>query len=200
MPTVGLTGNMGMGKTTVLLLFAKLGAYTFNSDDYVHNVLKKPKIVKKIANTIGKNILVKGSKNISINKKHVADIIFNVPRKRKAIEKIIHPEVLKAMKLTKSKILRKEASATIIYEVPLLFEAGYEKNFDKIVVVYCNQNTAINRLTKKGFSKDAANKRIRAQMPISKKKKLADFLINNNDDIKKTEKQVKLIYNKLVHL
>ncbi len=198
MPTVGLTGNMGMGKTTVLLLFAKLGAYTFNSDTYVHNVLRMPKTVKKIANTIGENILIKGSKNISVNKKHLADIIFNEPQKRKVIEKIIHPEVLKAMKLTKSKILSKKASAVIIFEVPLLFEAGYEKFFDKVVVVYCNRDTAINRLLKKGFSRDGANKRIRAQMPMSSKKKLADFLIDNNYDIQKTERQVKRILKKIV--
>lgn len=201
MPSIGLTGGFGMGKTTVLRLFSKLGAYTVDADKLVHDILKKPEVIKKIATILGKEVLTKDSTgSISINKKRVADIIFNEPQKRRSIERIIHPEVLKIMKTIKTKILNKKPSAIIIFEVPLLFEAGYEKNFDKIIVVYCNRNIATNRLTKKGFSKDEVFKRMRAQMPITKKKTLADFLIDNNNGIKKTEIQVERIFNKIKNL
>ena len=96
-------------------------------------------------------------------------------------------------------MLHKAPTALIMFEVPLLFEAGYEKIFDRIIVVYCNRDTAIKRLAEKGFSQDEAMKRIRAQMPVTAKKKLADFVINNNDGPEKTNLQVKEIYNKLVN-
>ncbi len=197
MPSIGLTGGFGMGKTTVLRLFGKLGAYTVNTDELVHNILKKPAVMKKVAAILGGGVLIKKPGGISINKKRVADIIFNEPQKRRPVEKAIHPEVLKAMKILKAKILNKKPSATIVFEVPLLFEAGYEKNFDKVIVVYCNRNTAISRLAKKGFSRDQALKRMRAQMPITRKKILADFLIDNNNGIEETRRQVERIFNKL---
>ena len=123
-------------------------------------------------------------------------MVFNDAEKRKALEKIIHPQVLKIVKETRSKILKKHHTALIVFEVPLLYEAGYENFFDRIVVVYSNKDRAIRRLLAKGFSKDEILKRMHAQMPITKKKKLADFVINNNDNLTDTERQVKRILQK----
>lgn len=197
MPTIGLTGNFGMGKTSVLALFKKSGAYTFNIDKFVHEILNKPETIKKIARALGKNVLKKRRTRVSINKIRTAKIVFDNTGKRKALEAIIHPQVLKIMKTTESGILKRDPAALIVFEVPLLFEAGYEKYFDKTIVVYCNKDTAIDRLVKKGFSKDEALKRIRAQLPITKKKKLADFVINNNYDLSDTESRVSRIFHKL---
>lgn len=195
MPTIGLTGNFGMGKTTVLSLFKKSGAYTFNIDEFVHQILKKPETVRKISRALGDDILTRSPK-LSINKGRVAKLIFNDSEKRKAVEKIIHPQVLKIIKTSRSNILKKSPSALIIFEIPLLFEAGYEDFFDKTVVAYCNKKTAIDRLIAKGFSRDEILKRMGAQMPITKKKKLADFVINNNGDISNTERQIMRILHK----
>ena len=87
-----------MGKTTVLGLFKKLGAHTFNIDEFVHKILSKDTIIRKISRLLGTEVLRKSSSGISLNKKKVACIIFNDPDKRKAIEEIIHPGVLKEIK------------------------------------------------------------------------------------------------------
>ncbi len=197
MPIIGLTGNFGMGKSTVLKLFNRLGALTYNVDDFVHHILADPKTVKRIARVLGSGVLLETSKDISLDKKRIADIIFDDHLKRKAVEKIIHPPVLKEIKATGSKILRKDPAALIIFEVPLLFEAGYENIFDQTIVVYCKRGTAVDRLVKKGFSRDDALKRIRSQIPITEKKKLADILIDNNDGIKRTETRVKKVFDRL---
>lgn len=186
-----------MGKTTVLSMFRKLGAYTFNIDKFVHVLLTRPQTKKKIVHALGEGILIKRSKNISISKARVANIIFNDSDKRKAIETIIHSQVLKIIKATALKISKKNPSALIVFEVPLLFEAGYEKYFDATIVVRCNRNVAINRLINKGFTEDNAKKRLLAQMPITKKEKLADFVINNNRGIRQTWKQAKRIFQKI---
>jgi len=200
MPFIGLTGNLGTGKTTVLKHFKNSGAYTINADKLVHEILKKPSVIKKLPAILDKSILVKKASKISINKKHMADIIFNDPQKRKAVEKIIHPVVIKTAKDIKTKILAEKPETVIVFEVPLLFEAGYEKIFDKVIVVYCSKAKAIERLEKLGLSREQALKRMSAQMPISKKKAQADFLINNNFSIDNTKKQVKEIFKELKRL
>ncbi len=198
MSFIGLTGGLGMGKTTALRFFKNLGAHTINADKLVHELLKKPVIIKKLVALLSKDILVKKSSKVSINKKCMADIIFDDPQKQRSAEKVIHPEVIKIAKKIKTKILNKNRKAIIVFEVPLLFEAGYRKIFDKIIVVYCNKATAINRLIQQGLSKEQAIKRMRAQIPISKKKAYADFLINNNSSISDTGSQVEAILKKLI--
>lgn len=198
MPTIGLTGNFGMGKTTVLRLFRRLGAYTFSSDDYVHDILKKPGTIRKISKVLGEQVVSRTLRRVSLNRKRVADIIFNDTRKRRQVERIIHPEVLATMRTTASKILKKDRSAVVVFEVPLLFEAGYGKYFDHTVATYCTRENIAKRTRKKGFTEEEAFRRLRAQMPITKKIKLADFRINNNGEIKDTEKQVNRIFNTIV--
>ncbi len=185
-----------MGKTSVLKMFNRMGASTVNIDDLVHDILKKRSVVKKIARALGVDILANNSSKLSIDKKRVAQVIFNNTQKRKAVEQIIHPEVLKSMRKIEAKLIRKNPLSIIIFEVPLLFEAGYNKHFDKTIVVYTKQNTAIKRLLKKGFSKNEALKRLKAQMPITKKKKMSDFLIDNESDLETTKRKVNRIFKK----
>lgn len=184
-----------MGKSTVLRLFGKFGAETVDSDEIVHSLLQRHETIKKITSILGESVLKKRGKAISLDKKSVADIIFNEPEKRISIERIIHPQVMKEIKTLMKVKLSKNPSVTIIFEIPLLFEAGYEKNFDKVIVVFCRRDIAIKRLLKKGFSKEDALKRMRAQMPVARKKTSADFVIDNNNSIKKTEAQVKQFIN-----
>jgi len=197
MPFIGLTGGLGMGKTTVLRLFKNSGAHVINADKLVHELLKKPAIIKKLVSRLGNHILMKRSSRVSINKKLLAEIIFNDTKKRRIVEKVIHPEVIKTAKNLKTKILRKNKKAVVVFEVPLLFEAGYGNLFDEIIVVHCSQASAIARLSKQGFSRKEVLQRMGTQNPVSKKKARADFLINNNSDIDDIKPRVKTIFKKL---
>lgn len=193
MPTIGLTGNFGMGKSTVLRIFGGMGARVFNIDSFVHSILERETIIKKIAGVLGKSVLAERAGRPSLNKKRVAGMIFDDPEKRTAVEKIIHPEVLKRIKRTETEIRRNDPAAVIVFEVPLLFEAGYEKHFDRTVVVYASRANAVSRLAAKGFSRDEALSRMRAQMPVSAKRGRADYSINNNYGLERTEKRVERI-------
>lgn len=186
-----------MGKTTVLNIFKNLGAHTINADELVSELLKNPVIINKLLRTLGKKILIRRGGKVSMNKKRIADIIFNNAQKRILTEKIIHAEVIKAAIRLKTKITGKNPAAIIVFEVPLLFESHYEKIFDKIIVIYCNKATATRRLVAKGFFKKEVIKRLRAQMPISRKKTSADFLINNNSTIDALQSRVHAIFKKL---
>jgi len=198
MPAIALTGNFGMGKSTVLNLFQRLGAHTVDIDDIVHDVLTRPSIVNKISKALGTGVLSRRGRVVSINKKRTAEMVFNDPEKRHRLERIIHPEVLKEIKRIEIRVARKDAEAVIIFEIPLLFEAGYERNFDKTITVHTTRTTALKRLSGRGFSKDNALKRMSAQMPISRKMKMSDFRIDNNGSIEKTGKRVQQVFRQLL--
>ncbi|MEN8262411.1 MAG: dephospho-CoA kinase [Nitrospirota bacterium] len=198
MLSIALTGNFGMGKTTVLKLFGKLGVYIFNIDNYVHEILDKPEYISMIADVLGDNVLNKTPGSNSLDKKRIADIIFNNSKKRKLIEEIIHPEVFRKIKADESKINDKNSSAIVMFEVPLLFECGYENNFDRTIVVYCKRDSTVRRLIKKGFSKEQITKRLRAQMPITFKTRMADFSINNSNSLMETGLQVERIFGRIL--
>ncbi len=197
MPTIALTGNFGTGKTSVLELFQKLGAYTFNIDCFVHEIHTKPETISTMTEILGDSILHEGPKGPCTDKKRIAEIIFNDPEKRRAVEKIIHPAVMRMVVETESRISRENPSALIMFEVPLLYEAGYDKYFEKVIVVYCKRDIVLERLAKKGVSRDDALKRLDAQMPITRKIKRGDYVIDNSEDIKKTEKKVAKIFREL---
>ena len=186
-----------MGKTTVLQLFNRLGAYTIDIDDVVHTILDNPSIAKKIIRLLGNDVQLNSTGTPSINKRRTAGIIFKDAEKRKELEQIIHPKALKEIKRIEAAISRRKPDAVIVFEIPLLFEARYESYFDKTIAVHSTRETAFKRLAKKGFSKDDSLKRMKAQMPISRKKRMADFRIDNNGSIDKTEKRVKRVFRKI---
>jgi dephospho-CoA kinase len=198
MLSIALTGNFGMGKTTVLKMFKKRGVHIFNIDNYVHEILDRPENVSMIAGILGEDVLKIKSGNISLDKKRIAEIIFNHSKKRKLLEEIIHPEVFRRIKADESKINDKDPSAIIMFEVPLLFECGYENNFDRTIVVYCKRDSAIRRLIKKGFSKGQSSKRLRVQMPITFKTRMADFVIDNSNSLMETGVQVERVFGRIL--
>jgi len=191
---VGLTGNIGMGKTTALKMFKECGALTYDVDEFVHQILESKEVTMRLVQILGKEILIEEN---SLNKEKVAEIIFNDKEKRKAVEEVIHPLVLDKIKEISRKHKEKNPHSIIIFEVPLLFEAGFEKFFDRTIVVYSSEKSAINRSIKKGFSSEGIKRRLESQMPIEEKKRQADFLIDNNGEINNTQEQVMAIYKKL---
>jgi dephospho-CoA kinase len=166
-------------------------------DSIVHEVLGDPRIIHKIGTLLGMEALKKSQGRLSVNRKGVASIIFNDPRKRAAVENLIHPVVLKRVKSIMKDSARRDPSSLTFFEVPLLYEAGYERFFDRVVFVYCSRKTALRRLLKKGFTRDDAMRRIRAQMPMYLKKKAADFVIDNNGAPALTEARVARVMKKL---
>jgi dephospho-CoA kinase len=190
---VGLTGNYGMGKGTVLPMFRKFGVITIDADKIVESLLEEKSVLGKIRNLLGDRVF---DKNGSLNKKKVVDIIFNNNALRHSIENILHPLVFERVKDFLEKMNGKNKVAMI--EVPLLFERGYEDRFNRTITVYTKEEIALNRLEKDGVNREEAILRLKAQLPIEEKVKRADYGIDNNGTTEETMEQVEIIYNKLL--
>lgn len=192
MLVVGLTGNYGMGKSTVLQMFKKLGAATLDADEIVESLFEEKIVLGKIRDLLGDKVF---DKNGSLNKKIIIELIFKNNAIRHHLEDILHPLVFERVKDFLEKMNGKNKVAMI--EVPLLYERGYEDRFNRTITVHTKEEIALNRLEKDGVNREEAILRLKAQLPIEEKIKRADYVIDNNGTTEETMEQVEIIYNKL---
>lgn len=193
---LALTGNIGTGKTTVAWMFEELGVPVISADEISHEViLPKGAAWKRIYEHFGNSILLAGGE---IDRKRLAQIIFENASERKFLESVIHPHVKEELEHRVAKLAR-EGHAFIIVEVPLLFEAGWEKGFDAVIVVECNEEEEITRcISKFGLSRDDVKKRLAAQYPIARKIAAANEVIDNSTSLEETRIQVRRLHQKMV--
>ncbi|MEK6673409.1 MAG: dephospho-CoA kinase [Nitrospirota bacterium] len=196
MLVIGLTGNYGMGKSTVLKIFRDLGATVIDADSLVRAALNDEKILKRIRGVLGDDVFLSDN---SFDKAKAALIIFRNKGLREKVEEILHPIVLKGIDAILDKTSKETVGVGIVVvEIPLLFEKGYDKKFSKTITVYTDIETAIGRLKSAGIRQEDAVMRMNAQMPVEEKTSKSDFVIDNNSDLSRTELQVREIYSRLV--
>ncbi|MFA4889009.1 MAG: dephospho-CoA kinase [Candidatus Omnitrophota bacterium] len=185
---LGLTGIFGSGKSTVAELFRSEGALVIDADKLAHRCLKpETKTYKKIIRLFGKSIL---KQNKTINRSKLAGVVFNNKKLLGALNNIIHPQVIREIK-SKINSARKRI---IVLDAPLLIEAGLKKIVDKLIVVTISRQKQVQRLKGRGFLKKIdILKRAKLQMPLNKKVRLADFIIDNNGVFSETRKQASRI-------
>jgi len=185
---IAITGGFGSGKSAVLGLFRAEGANILDADKIAKKQLRNPEILKKL-----KKIFPQAFAGKNISRKKLASEIFVSKKKRRALEALIHPRV-------KEHILRECSRARTkltAVEVPLLYEAGWEKLFDEVVVVSASRDVIQKRLAQKGFAKEEIEKRAKAQMALQEKRKKADWVIQNSGSKKELKKRFKTIYKKI---
>jgi len=193
MLVVGLTGNYGMGKSTVLPMFRKFGVITIDADKIVESLFEEKIVLGKIRGLLGDKVF---DKNGSLNKKKIVELIFKNNALRHHLEDILHPLVFERVKDFLEKMNGKNKVAMI--EVPLLYERGYEDRFNRTITVHTKEEIALNRLEKDGVNREEAILRLKAQLPIEEKIKRADYVIDNNGTTEETMEQVEIIYNKIL--
>lgn len=186
--TVGLTGGIASGKSTVSSLLIKKGYTVIDADIEARLAVEKgEEAYQEILRHFGERVLLKDG---SIDRAELGSIIFHNETERKALNSIVHPAVRKRMTALKERaISRKEQ--LIILDIPLLFESKLQYMCDKTILVYADEDIQLQRLMQRNqLSEKEAMARIQSQMPLKDKKALADAVIDNNGTIEETEKQL----------
>jgi dephospho-CoA kinase len=194
---VGLTGGIVSGKTTVADMFRELGADIIDADIIAREVVRpKEKAWEKIVKHFGVGIL---RENQEINRKKLGNIVFSDKNKLKLLNQITHPEITELIKKKLENIINNNNRNNVcIVDVPLLFETGFENMMNKIIVVYLDPKKQINRLMKRNnLTREDALKRIKTQIPIEEKVKMADYIIDNSNSLEYTKKQVLHLWEEL---
>lgn len=173
---IGLTGNIGSGKTSVAHVFEVLGIPVFYADDESKKLLTDSKVKKQLVKLFGEAILTKSKE---VNKQKLASLVFTDKEKLKDLNELLHPLVYQRYL---NWIEVQQANYTIL-EAAILFESGFNKYVHQSICVYADKKSRIKRIIKRDhFEKADIEARIKNQWDDEKKNALADFIINNNDD------------------
>ncbi len=193
---IGLTGGIATGKSLVSEILRGLGAYIIDADKIAREVVEpqKPAWLETV-DYFGKDII---NKDKTINRKMLGEIVFNDPVKKRKLEEIVHPRVIEEENRMVKEYLKIKPDGIVIIDAALLIEAGSHKRVDKLIVVYADKEAQAKRLMERdGLSRTDAEKRIASQLPLDKKVKMADFVIDNSKGIEGTRRQTIDIFNKL---
>ena len=197
---VGLTGGIGSGKTSVSRVFEKLGIPVIDTDVIAHDLVNNNgSILKQITDTFGTDLL---TLNGELNRKKLAQLVFNKIENKQSLEKILHPRI-------KSEVLYQierlnsgqNPPAYAIIVIPLLIESDYHDIIDRILVVIADEAVRIARVQKRDKrSLSEIRAIINNQVDDSTRLGEADDIIENNSNINMIDKQVKDLHEKLLHL
>lgn len=195
---IGLTGGIGTGKSTVSQILKEKNFPVIDLDIISHEVIKFPKVVEKILENFGKEVLeYNNTGNWIISREKLGRVIFGNREKRVILNSIMHPEILHIMR---EKILEcKKENKIIFVEIQLLFEVKWEKEFDYILLVSAEKETQIKRiLARDKRSKEEALSIINSQMPLDEKKKRSDYVIENDGNIQDLERKIDGFLKKVI--
>ncbi len=195
MVVIGLTGSLGTGKTTVATMLAQLGAKILDADQIAHQLIRSTgQCYQPIIKTFGKRILTRNR----IDHKKMAQIVFSSSRDLKKLTQIIHPQVERVIRQHLKHFQSQGRVRAVVLDVPLLFETRLNQLADVVVVVKANHALQIKRVCARlNISQSEALLRIRAQMPIKDKMRLADYVVDNRNNLTILKKQVYKLWTKL---
>jgi dephospho-CoA kinase len=193
---VGLTGGIASGKSLVAKVFQDLGAHVIDADKIVHELLEPGQQAwEEVVKYFGPEIVFPDK---TIDRRKLGEIVFNDAEKRAWLNQCLHPKVFAVYTARVKHLCARALHAIIVLDAALLIETGYHKKMDRIVVVYADQEQQMERLANRDrFSREQALLRIRSQMPLSEKRKEADYVIENTGTREETEQQAREIFQKL---
>lgn len=182
---IALTGGIATGKSTLKSLLFLEGFAIIESDIIAHQILDSS--VAFIENTFG-NEYINDSK---VDRAKLGKLIFSNEAKKSILEKYIHPKIYNEIKLQAKKLEKKKFPYMI--DIPLYFETN-SYNLSKVIVIWTKYETQLARLMKRNnFNQKEATIRIKSQMDIEVKMKKADYVVNNNNDLKFLQNECELL-------
>ena len=183
---IGLTGNIGTGKSVVRLMLEHLGALGIDADAVSHGIIEKGSSgYLPVVEYFGSAILTQAEE---IDRKQLGRIVFSNPEALQALEEIIHPRVSEAVDM----LINSSSNPVAVIEAIKLIEGYLGQDCDSIWVVTADQQTQLNRLVlQRKMSEADALQRIQAQPPQEEKLRHADVVIDNSGDLEETWQQVK---------
>lgn len=193
---VGLTGGVAAGKSTVARAFRDCGAHVIDADLLARQVVEPGKPAwRDIVRTFGREIL---RPDRSIDRAALGALVFRNQAHLKRLGAIVHPRVAREQARVTRAIAKQDPTAVIIYDAPVLIEANAHRRMDRLLVVTADRETQIARLrARNGLSRAEALRRIRSQLPLAKKRALADRVIDGTMPRRRLPAAIRRLYAEL---
>jgi dephospho-CoA kinase len=192
---VALTGGIATGKSYVLDRFRDLGVPGLDADQLAHGVTAAgTEASQAIAARFGADVL---DADGAVDRRKLGPLVFADPAARRDLEAIVHPPVRRAIAAGLRAFELLGGAPFAIVDIPLLYEVGREKDFDRVIVTVCSVPAQLARLVKRGLSESEAHQRLAAQMPAEEKASRADFVIRTDGLHSETDAQVENVWKAL---
>lgn len=193
MKVIGLTGGIASGKSTISMLLRDKGAVIIDADEIAREILspKKP-AWNAVIDCFGREILLDGE---NIDRKKLGRMVFSDRAMLEKLNRITHPAILEEIK-KRLDYYRQKREKIVVIDAALLLEIGLDSMVDEVWLVAVDEKTQLARLLnrEKEMSVEEAMDRIRAQLPLDKKIKMADRIIENSGSIEETKRQIDALW------
>ena len=189
---VGLTGNMGCGKSTVAQFFEKWGLKVIRADEVGHWVLTRGDVKEKVMALFGDDIIGSDGEisRAQLRHKVVAD-----KEKLSSLNRLLHPAIKKRV----WERITNDNGQIVLIEAALMFESGWDFFMNRVITVHCSQDTQMQRISRKTtLDLEEVNGLLKAQLSQEEKIKRADFAIPNDDDLRELEARARAIFDTIV--
>ena len=191
---IGLTGQIGSGKTTAAKILASFGAVVIDADRIGREVVdRSAPLRKRLARQFGGEILTPSGK---LSRKKLARLAFADEAAKRCLNHLVHPFLLKELRRQMKELAKRHN--VVVIDAALLLDWGLDRQMDVVLVVHASEETRIKRLAARGFSKEDVLARQRAQVPFSEYRKRADYVILNNGTVEKLQTKLQRLYKKFV--
>ncbi|MGA2241549.1 MAG: dephospho-CoA kinase [Verrucomicrobiota bacterium] len=194
MKVCGLTGGVGMGKSTAAQFLHARGAQVVDTDELARQLVQPGQpALTEIQAEFGKKVIAPDGQ---LRRDELAEIVFADAAARKKLETILHPRIRERW-LAQVEIWRRENRALAVVVIPLLFETRAESHFDKIICVACSAPIQRQRLLSRGWTPEQIRQRLAAQWPVERKISRADFVVWTDGALDAHAQQLERIFVKL---
>lgn len=186
MAVIGVTGGIGSGKSTFSKMLADhLGARLFDADSAARELLESdPAVRQEITTELFAEAYTPDGKP---DRAAIRRLVFHDPAAKARLESILHPRIRE--RWTQLAAECRQNATPLVVEIPLLFETGAERFFDRIATVACSHETQLARTAARGLPRDEAESIIRSQIPLERKTTLAYFVVWNDGSLTNLENQ-----------
>jgi dephospho-CoA kinase len=194
MKICGLTGGVGMGKSTAAGFFLSHGVRVVDTDEIARQLVQPGQpALAEIQAEFGKNLLAADG---TLKRDELARIVFAREADRKKLEAILHPRIRERW-LAQMEAWRKEGCALAVVVIPLLFETGAESHFEKIICCACSSAAQHERLAARGWNAEQIRQRIAAQLPVEQKIACSHFVLWTEGSLASHARQVELVLRRI---
>ena len=195
-PVIGLAGGIASGKSLVADILAELGAGVIDADKLNHEVLHSDEVRRQIQKWWGQDTYDEAG---LLDRRKLAEIVFNDPAKRKKLEGLTHPRVNELRDQRMNELKADERIHAIVLDIPLLFEVGQNALCDQVIFVEVDENARIQRASEqRGWDAVELRRRENLQTPLDIKRERSDHVVPNKSDINTLRESVASVYHQIV--
>jgi dephospho-CoA kinase len=190
---VGLTGGIATGKSTVAEMLRERGCMLIDADVLAREVVEPGQpALGRIAEEFGGAVLQPDGR---LDRKRLGTMVFADAARRRRLEQITHPAIRERFRRRLQELTEQGFRGLVIFDAAVMIESGNYKDMDRLIVVATDEDTQIARLTARdAIDHDEALRKVRSQLPVAEKAKLADYVIDNAGDRAATEAQVQHVH------